>query len=57
MSKFTDLGSKFSKTNVRLEISTFDIEYMQNFINIRMLIQFGLETFENQCHRIHAKFR
>ena len=35
---FGDLGSKFSETNVRFEIKTFEIGYMQNFANIKMLI-------------------
>ena len=38
MPKFGDLGPKFSKTNVRFEVSTFEIGYMQNFVNIRKLI-------------------
>ena len=38
MSIFGDLGSKFSETNVRFEIKTFEIGYMQNFANIKMLI-------------------
>ena len=41
MPKFEHLGSKFSKTNVRLEISIFEIEYIQNFVKIRKLILLG----------------
>ena len=43
MLKFGDLSSKFSKTNVRFEISTFEIEYRQNFVKIRKLILFDLK--------------
>ena len=39
--KFRNLGSKFSKTNVTFEFSTFEIAYMQNFFEIRKLILFG----------------
>ena len=38
---FGDLGSNFSKNNVRFEISTFEIGYMRNFAKIRKLILFG----------------
>ena len=38
MPKSGHLSPKFSKTNVRFEISTFEIGYMQNFVNIRKLI-------------------
>ena len=38
---FGDLGSNFSKTNVRFEISTFEIAYKQNFIKINKVIVFG----------------
>ena len=38
MLKFGDLGLKFSKANVRFEISTFEIGYKQNFVIIRKLI-------------------
>ena len=31
---------KFSKTNIRFKISTFEIGYMRNFVKIRMLILF-----------------
>ena len=41
MLKLWDLSSKFAKTNVRFESSTFEIEYMQNFVKIRKLILFG----------------
>ena len=41
MPKFGNLGSKFSKTSVRFEISTFEIGYMQNFVMVRELILFG----------------
>ena len=40
MSIFGDLASKLSKTNVRFEISIFEIGYMQNFVKIRKLILF-----------------
>ena len=40
MLKVRDLSSKFSKTNVRFEISTFEIECEQNFVKIRKLILF-----------------
>ena len=40
MSIFGDLASKLSKTNVRFEISIFEIGYMQNFAKIRKLILF-----------------
>ena len=32
MSKVGHLGLKFSKKNVRFEISTVEIEYIQNFV-------------------------
>ena len=32
MPKFGYLGSKSSKTNVRLDVSTFEIGYGQNFV-------------------------
>ena len=38
---FGNLGSTFSKTNARFEISTFKIGYMRNFIKIKKLILFG----------------
>ena len=38
MPKFGDLDSTFSKTNVRFDISTFEIGYMRNFVKIRELI-------------------
>ena len=40
MPKFGDLDSKFSKTNVRFEISTFEIGYIRKFVKIRELIIF-----------------
>ena len=40
MLKFGDLGSKFSKTSVRLEITTFEIGHRQNFVIITKLIFF-----------------
>ena len=43
MPKSGDLGSKFSKINVKFKISTFEIEYMRNFVKIRKLIFFGLK--------------
>ena len=39
--KFGDLGSKFLKTNVRFEITTFEIKFIPNFVKIRKLILFG----------------
>ena len=41
MPKFGHLGLKFWKTNVRFEISTFEIWYKGNFVKIRKLIPFG----------------
>ena len=41
MPKFGRLGSNFWKTNVRFEISTFEIGYKGNFVKIRKLILFG----------------
>ena len=41
MPKFGDLGSKFSKTNNRFEICTFEIRHMCNFVKIRELILLG----------------
>ena len=41
MPKFGYLGSKFSKTSVRFEISTFEIGYTQNFTMVIELILFG----------------
>ena len=41
MPKFGYLGSKFSKTSVRFEISTFEIGYTQNFAMVIELILFG----------------
>ena len=41
MFKFGDFSWKFSKANVRFDISTFKIEYRQNFVKIRKLIRFG----------------
>ena len=38
MLKFGNLSSKLTITNVRFEISTFEIEYRQNFIKVRKLI-------------------
>ena len=35
------MGSKFYKTNVRFQISTFEIACMQNFVKIKKLIHFG----------------
>ena len=43
MLKFGDLGSIFSKTIVRFEISIFEIGYRQNFVKIRKLILFDLK--------------
>ena len=33
--------SKFLKTNVRFEVSTFEAVYIRNFVKIRKLIFFG----------------
>ena len=41
MSIFRDLSSQFSKTNVRFDISSFEIGYMRNFAKDRNLILFG----------------
>ena len=41
MPKIGYLCSKFWKANVRFEIITFKIGYMQNFVKIRKLIPFG----------------
>ena len=43
MPKFGDLGSRCLKTNVRFEISTFEIEYKQSLVKINKLIHFGPE--------------
>ena len=43
MPKFRDLSSKFSKTDDKFEISTFKIGHIQNFVNIRKSILFGLK--------------
>ena len=40
MPNFVDFTSKCSKTNVRFEISTFEIEHMQNLVKIGKLILF-----------------
>ena len=41
MPKFGDLGSKFLETNVKFEISNFEIGYVRNFVKIRNLTLFG----------------
>ena len=41
MLQFGNLCSKFLKTNVRFEISTFKVVHMRNFVKIRTLILFG----------------
>ena len=41
MPKFGDLSSKSFRANNIFEISTVEIEYMQNFVKIRKLILFG----------------
>ena len=41
MPEYGDLGSTFSKRNVRFEISTLEIGYRQNFDKITKLILFG----------------
>ena len=43
MSKFWHLGSDLSKINVKFELSTFEIEYVRNFVKIRQSILFGLK--------------
>ena len=57
MTKFGDLSSKFWKTNVEFEISSFEIGHMGNFVKIKRLIHvdpkmpnwgFGLEIFKNK---------
>ena len=40
MPKIGHLGSTFWKTSVRFEISTFEIGYKGNFVEIRKLILF-----------------
>ena len=66
MSKFGDLCLKFLKTIFRFEISTFEIEYSQNFIKNRKLILFGpnahiwrfeLHTFQNEYRIWNQHFR
>ena len=46
MPKIEYLSSTFSKTNVRFEISTFEIGYMRNFVKIK---NFEFEIFEKKC--------
>ena len=41
MPKFGNLGSKYSKTNDKFEISTYKIGWIQNFIKTRKFILFG----------------
>ena len=43
MPKFGHLGSKFLKTNVRLDISNLEIKIMQNFVKIfkSKMLKFG----------------
>ena len=41
MLKYGDLGSKFSKTNGKFEISTFKKGYIRNFVKIRKFILFS----------------
>ena len=41
MPQFGHFGSKFSKTNVSFETSTFKIGCRQNFVKIRKLTRFG----------------
>ena len=41
MLNFGDFSSKRSKTNVRFEISTVEIECMRNLVKIGNLILFG----------------
>ena len=40
MYKTGDSGSKYSKTNVRFEIRTFQIGYRKNFVKIKKIILF-----------------
>ena len=47
MLKIGHLGSKFWKTNVRFEISTFKIECKGNFVKIRKLIFFLTQKCPN----------
>ena len=58
MLKFGDFSLKFLKINIRFKISTFKIEYRQNFVLTRKLILFDrkcpfweiwAEIFENKC--------
>ena len=58
MLKFRHLGSK---TNVKFEISTFEIGYMRNFVKIRKLIFFGpkcpnLGIWARNLKKINDKF-
>ena len=49
---FGDLGSKFSKTNVRFEIGTIEIAFIRNFANkIRKVI-----PFDPKCPNLGSKF-
>ena len=60
MPKFGDLDSTFSKTNVRFEISTFEIGYIRNFVktsdsyflaqNIQIWA-FELEVWKSKANR------
>ena len=43
MPNFGDFSSNCSTTNVKFEISTFEIEYMRNLVKIGKLILFGLK--------------
>ena len=68
MSKFGHLDSNISKINVKLEFSTFEICYMQNFVKIIKLTLFGpkcqiwefkLKHFQKQMPNLkstHSKY-
>ena len=51
MLKLWDLSSKFAETNVRLESSTFEIEYMQNFVKIRIQNTSGIQISKTKAGR------
>ena len=65
MLKFEDLNSKFLKINVRFEISTFEIGYMQNFVKVRKLMLFDpkcpyleiwAQTFQNPISDLKSAY-
>ena len=54
MLKFGNLRSQFSKTNIRFEISSFEIGFRQNFRKIKKMILLNakMPLFGN----LHSKF-